>query len=178
MTKYYNDYVWINGLPYGLSPSSTTEEKSYKISMDPYRKRISIEKYKQGTFLRVIYDSALFDFRHLKPEEQTAWQKTPLLEAEDMATSLIRNQDDRLILIETYHFANGLCKKSFAKSSHGIPISRQDLFYQHLGDAFNGIIMYDDNEHPIMLKVYEFDEKTLEFTNLLELQWDMRKPIL
>jgi len=161
-----------------VQPCDKDEGKNYKISMDPYRKRVSIEEYEKKAFTRIIYDSAIFDFRHLKPEEQTAWQKITIEETETLTKALIRNQDDRLILSETYHFKEGVCRKSFAHSPHGIPISHQELLYRHLGDAFNGIIMYDDNNHPIMFKVYEFDENTQEFTKLLEQHWNMQKTLL
>jgi len=54
--------------------------------MDPYRKRISLEKHKEGHFDSVIYDSALLNFRHLTVEEQTAWHEIALQELPEKAT--------------------------------------------------------------------------------------------
>jgi hypothetical protein len=102
MNVFYEDYVWKNGLPYGVRPFQENQNNgfSFKIASDPYKKRVSIEKYNKGKFLDVVYDSALFDFRHLKLGEQFAWQKIAISETENEATCHIRNQDDRLILIE------------------------------------------------------------------------------
>ncbi len=74
MTKYYLDYFWKNGRPQGLKQVSfeqfQLEKNTYKVVADPYYKRISVERYSLGMFEGVVYDSALFNFRHLKPAEQ------------------------------------------------------------------------------------------------------------
>jgi len=173
MSKYYRDYVWKEGIPYGIDPLPENAEMSYKIAMDPYRKRISIEKYKKGNFSEIVYDSALLDFRHLKSAEQTAWQKVIYDEKPDQIISHIRNQDDRLVFIETYRFEKDFCKECFAKSPHNVPISHQKMYYTSLQDAFNGVVLFDNNNHPVMFKEYQVDEGTGEFTELLEEQWDM-----
>lgn len=172
MLKRYKDYLWKEGIPYGTEP--TEEEEGYKIAMDPYRKRISIEKYSQGQFTSIIYDSALFDFRHLKQEAQTAWQKSIVKEDEREVVAMIRNQDDRLILIETYAFEGELCRRCVSHSPHGVLVSRQQLYYKALGDAFNGVILFDANQKPVMRKRYEIDPKSNEFTQLLEEEWNVR----
>src|ERR1700722_17709087 len=103
MSNFYHDYLWKNGIPYGLGTSLEAisgDKEVYKIAMDPYRKRSAIEKWHSGKFLQVIYDSALLDFRHLQPSEQTAWHKVNVHEDNDNVVSEIRNQDDRTILIE------------------------------------------------------------------------------
>lgn len=105
MSKHYQNYLWQDGMPCGLSPTAP-EGMTYKVISDPYHKRISIERYLEGQFLEVIYDSTLFDFRHLRPELQTAWQKTVVSETAEKIISQIRNQDDRLILVEEYLFDN------------------------------------------------------------------------
>ena len=172
MSKYYRDYVWKDGIPYGIDPVEETADITYKIPMDPYRKRISIEQYKHGSFSQVIYDSALFDFRHLKSSEQTAWQKVTFQKG-DQTVSHILNQDDRLVLIETYKYEHEICKECLAKSAHHIPISHQIMYYTALQDPFNGVILFDLNAHPVMYKKYTVDEVTGEFTELLEEQWNM-----
>lgn len=174
--KYFTDYYWKDGAPRGLSPippESKHEGISYKIVADPYNKRISLEKYDKGQFLSIIYDSALFDFRHLKPREQYAWQKATIEENDSQTICHIRNQDDRLILIEEYLFEENRCRECRAKSPHGLLISKQKILYKDLNDAFDGVILFDSNNHPIMLKKYKVDELSKEFTELLEEQWNM-----
>lgn len=180
MSKNYENYVWKNGMPYGIpgkfsETSPSYNDIYYKIVSDPYHKRISIEKYVHNSFSQVIYDSALFNFRSLKPAEQNAWQKTTVAESETKITSHIRNQDDRLILIEIYSFVKGLCRECHSYSPHGILVSLQKMYYQSLGDAFNGTMLYDINEHPVLYKRYQVDLTTQDFTELLEEQWDMTK---
>lgn len=171
MSKYYSDYVWKEGIPCGINALNDYSGKAYKIAMDPYRKRIAIECYEDKQFKAIIYDSGLLDFRHLKPAEQTAWQKITLSENSEKIISAIYNQDDRLILIETYHFEGKLCRRCISTSGHGIVLSEQKIFYRNLGDPFNGVILYDTNQHPVILKQYELDEQG-EFTDLIEEVWD------
>lgn len=58
MTKYYKDYQWKDGIPYGINPiAEITQTDSYKIIADPYFKRISIESYVKGQFSGIVYDS-------------------------------------------------------------------------------------------------------------------------
>jgi hypothetical protein len=174
LTQYYDDYVWKNGKPYGIGPTTTPEKGlSYKIVSDPYYKRISIEKYLSGDFFSLVYDSALFDFRTLKPAEQTAWQKTSLPEHEGKARCAIRNQDDRLILIEEYQFKGVFCWKCRSTTPHGILVAVQKMFYKSLKDPFDGVILYDVNEHPVIFKLYAIDALTKDFSELLEEEWDM-----
>lgn len=173
MTKYYRDYLWKNGLPYGIQAcvDGNTSGTSYKIASDPYHKRVSIEKYRDGVFSSIVYDSALFDFRHLKLGEQLAWQKTPVSETENTAICHIRNQDDRLVLIEEYHFKQELCRECRAFSPIGHLLSVQKITYKLFNDPFNGVTLYDSNHHPVMSKQYEFDENTREFSQLLKEEW-------
>lgn len=174
MSKYYRDYVWKEGIPYGINALNDDKGPAYKIAMDPYRKRIAIECYEEKQFKAVIYDSALLDFRHLKPAEQTAWQKVMLSESDEKVVSAIYNQDDRLVLIETYHFEGTFCRSCHTTSGHGIALSEQKIFYKNLGDPFNGVVLYDVNSHPVMFKHYENDDSG-EFTELVEEVWDGNK---
>lgn len=182
MSEYYRDYVWKNGLPYGIlkcAPGDTlktsipgwNEGVAYKIASDPYHKRVSIEKYMDGSFASILYDSALFDFRHLKQGEQLAWQKTPIDETETTALCHIRNQDDRLILVEEYIFEKGLCRECRAFSPIGALLSVQKITYKTLKDPLNGVFLYDSNGRAVMSKHYEFDEETREFSVLIKEDW-------
>jgi hypothetical protein len=173
MTRYYRDYVWKNGLPYGIQACKDGETSgiSYKIASDPYHKRISLEKYTDGAFTSIIYDSALFDFRHLKLGEQLAWQKTVVNETDNGAVCHIRNQDDRLVVIEEYRFDKALCRECRAFSPLGVLLSVQKIFYKNFNDPFNGVTLYDSNHHTVMSKHYEFDEASREFTVLLKEEW-------
>jgi hypothetical protein len=172
MSKFYLDYIWKKGIPYGVGEVSSTSRCSYKIPADPYRKRIAIEEWRDGSFYRVLYDSALLDFRHLQPAEQTAWQKVIISETADSAISEIRNQDDRTILIETYFFKDGLCRSCTTKSPHGILVSQQQMCYKIFDEPFDGVILKDSNGKPVMFKSYKWDEEKREFTELLEEVWD------
>lgn len=174
MVQFYKNYIWKNGLPYGISAcSGDALEKgmSFKIPSDPYHKRVSVEKYINGVFSSLIYDSALFDFRSLKQGEQLAWQKLTVNETENTAQCHIRNQDDRLILIEKYQFEKELCRECRAFAPIGVLLSTQKMFYKALNDPFNGVTLFDSNGHAVMSKHYEFDETTKEFTQLLKEDW-------
>lgn len=176
MVQYYRDYIWKNGLPYGVKPCDTIsyeKDLSYKIVSDPYHKRVSIEQYRDGSFSRIIYDSWLFDFRHLKLGEQLAWQKTTISEVDHTIICHIRNQDDRLLLVEEYLFEKELCRQCRAFSPLGILLSVQKIFYTELNDAFNGVVLFDSNAHAVMSKNYEFDEESRMFSTLLKENWEV-----
>jgi hypothetical protein len=177
MTKHYKDYVWKDAIPYGVQAIPEGEilsGRTYKIIMDPYRKRISLEKYTDGQLSAIIYDSALLDFRHLKSPEHAAWQKFTISESDEMAVCLIRNQDDRVIFLETHFFIDGVCRECRVHSPHGYPISSHRTFYISKQDPFNGVILFDQNEQPVMFKKYEVDPETGVFTVLKEANWDLR----
>lgn len=176
MHKHYLDYYWTGGIPYGVKPieNDSQEKISYKIVMDPYRKRISIEKYDFGHFSTTIYDSALLNFKHLNAIEQQSWQKTVIKECTDSMECIIRDQDDRVLFIETYHFQNLYCRKCIARSPQGILLSQQEMRYRCLGDRDNEVILFDSNNHPVMQKFYEADSQTGEFTTLIKEIRDMQ----
>lgn len=177
MVQHYSDYIWNNGLPQGTKSTSENifkQEIYYKIPSDPYHKRVVIEKYIENHFSDVIYDSALFDFRHLKQGDQLAWQKTPIHETHNTAICHIRNQDDRLILMEEYRFEKELCRECRAFSPLGVLVSIQKIFYVALNDPFNGVVLFDSNDHIVMSKHYEFDEETKTFSQLLSESWRLK----
>jgi hypothetical protein len=99
------------------------------------------------------------------------------MEKDDKGIShgFIRNQDDRLIFIETYRFQEDLCRECRVHSPHSLLLSIHEMHYSHLGDFFDGVILYDSNHHPVMFKRYVFDTKSRQFTDLIEEQWDMEK---
>lgn len=173
---HYQDYYWKEGTPQGIhriDPENNLEEINYKIVIDPYRKWISIEECLGLRFSKVVYDSMLFDFRHLKPIHQNAWQKLTLEESDKKITSLIRNQDDRSILIEEYVFEQGRCRSCDVRSIHGIPISSQRIHYKELGDKENGVYLFDSTSRPVMYKQYACDPVSGDFTDLLKEEWNM-----
>lgn len=167
---YYKDYFWKDGLPYGdqLQSDPTSSNPCYKIVMDPYRKRVSIEKYACGQFVKTVYDSALLNFRNLNQMEQQSWQKFTLKEAENSMECLIRDQDDRVLFIETYRFEQNHCKECLATSPQGVLLFIQKIHYKILGDLKNEVILFDANQHPVMQKIYEADPLTGDFTHLIE----------
>ena len=174
MIKHYKDYYWVKGKPLGRNEvEASTASISYKIVPDPYHRRFSIEKYEMGRFKSVVYDSFLLDFRHLHSREQAAWQKVSLEDNELSSSSLLINQDDRAVLIETYHFEKHFCRSCLIQSVHGLPIAMNRMYYKTLGDSFNGIVLYDLENRPVILKTYELDPVSGDFTHLLEVQSNM-----
>jgi hypothetical protein len=176
MFKHFQEYYWKEGKPYGreaVEPSQTPF--SYKIVVDPYYKRLSIEKYQYSNFNKIIYDSYLLDFRYLTPKDQMAWQREVLREEENTSVCLLRNQDDRAILIETLLFEGEQCRECSTRSIHGIPLSIHRMYYRSLHDRFNGVVLYDIEERPVMMKIYETDPLTGEFTIVLREEWNMQE---
>lgn len=174
MHKFYRDYYWENGRPRGQDLQQTQEEICYRIVVDPYYKRYSIEKYENQQFLDVIYDSALFDFRWLKPQEQVAWQKVKVVENEKEMTCLIKNQDDRVIAVEKYYFEEDLCRRSEMFYPNGKQLATQVISYTKLGDEKNLVILLDAYSHPVVIKEYEADEDTGEFSLMIKEDWNTK----
>jgi len=173
--KHYRDYFWNEGKPIGVNAQSEkggSSVTSYKIVSDPYNKWISIEKYVGRKFDCIVYDSLIFDFRNLKPINQTAWEKETIENGSE--TSIIRNQDDRIILFEEYSFDGNRCLGCKTRSVHGIPVSTQKICYKDLGDSINGVALFDTNNHIVMYKLYDVDSQTGEFTNLIKEKWNMK----
>ena len=171
MFSFFKDYYWQRGRPQGrhrfaegLPPSG----KAYKIVVDPYFKRFTVEEYLDGRFHEIVYDSALFDFRHLKPIEQNAWLK----EFINDSTCLIRNQDDRIILKEEYLFEEGLCRECKVFYPNGILLSVQKMSYRQFGDSFDGVDLYDQRGKVVVHKEYKPDESG-EFSEMLKEEWEM-----
>lgn len=177
MNQLYSDYCWINGVPVGKGGSAEPfSGTSYKVVCDPYRKRISLEKYQKNQFCEVIYDSILLDFRHLRQHDFNAWRKIPVAESPQESKMLILSQDDRVLFWETCLFQEDLCRECRIHSAHGLFLSVHKMFYSQFNDPFDGVILYDSRQHPVMFKRYEFDTACRQFTHLLEEQWDMQIP--
>jgi len=177
MTKHYKDYFWKDAMPYGKGVVEHPEnaEHSVKIVSDPYHKRITIEAYAKGQFVTILYDSALLDFRQMKKGDYHAWEKVITENSDEKMVALIKNQDDRIVFKETQFFKNGLSIECLLATPEGHPLSLHKLFYTAFGDPFNGVILYDRNKHPVLCKKYDIDEKTQEFGNLIEENWDFEK---
>jgi hypothetical protein len=179
MFKHFQNYYWKDGKPYGVEvviPSQAPS--SYKIVVDPYYKRFSIEKYRYAFFEKIIYDSILLDFRHLTLKDQIAWEREILKDDPEQSICLLRNQDDRCVLMETLTFEGNQCRSCLTSSIHGIPLSIHRMYYRCLKDHFDGVILYDLEERPVMIKTYETNPQTGEFTNLLTEEWDMQNRLL
>lgn len=175
MFKYFQDYYWKAGKPYGVEAVDPFQaSSSYKIVADPYYKRISIEKYRYTFFDKIIYDSFLLDFRHLTLKDQIAWERETLKEEKDRSICLLRNQDDRGVLMETLTFEHNQCRSCSTSSVHGIPLSIHRMYYRSLTDSFDGVVLYDVEERPVMMKTYETNPQTGEFTDLLSEEWNMQ----
>ena len=174
MFPYFRDYYWSKGCPKGRDKLSDKlllqEPLSYRIITDPYYKHITVEKYERGVFVSLVYDSNLLDFRRLKSADQLAWRSSVVSENEGQSTSLIRNQDDRVILLETYYFKAGKCRKCITTSPHRLKVSTQQMFYTELGDSFNGVKLLDADDHPVLVKTYGASPLG-EFTTILTENW-------
>ncbi len=169
---HFTDYSWRKGFPVGIGPCEDVNGAiTYRIISDPYRKWVSIEQYKSGALDRVIYDSQLLDFRKLNPVDQVAWQKIPLRSTETETYCLIRNQDDRALVYETHYFQGDRCRECQIHSIHGVFIAVQKMSYTEFGDPYDGVTLYDSNNHPVMNKRYKTDKETGEFSELLEENW-------
>ncbi len=176
MFKFFRDYYWKQGLPYGQGPlSQGAGGDAFKIVMDPYRKRVSIERYKNGAFVGIDYDSQWLNFRHLKPEHQLQWQREVILENVATTVNLIRDQDDRIILKEVIEFEEDYCKTCKVYTPSDNPISIHRMFYQALSDPFDGVTLYDNNERIVLRKYYSFDESERVFTDLIKEEWDFSR---
>lgn len=168
---HYQEYQWVNGAPQGLIKiTPSTDVKSYKIVTDPYRKRISIERYEGQKFLENVYDSNFLDFRHLMKGELIAWYQELEGETEEQAVCLIRNQDDRVVFRETHLFEKGYCKKCLVHSLQGTLLSVHSMSYEAFGASENCVTLFDANEHRVMTKKYEVDEDG-HFTDLISEEW-------
>lgn len=172
MSMYYEDYIWKNGSPYGIRPRQ--DESGYKIPADPYKRYLSIERYNQGEFVECVYDSTLFNFKHLKPEKQIAWERVAL----DELSALLKDHNDCVKLREIYTFEKELCRECRIYSIHGPLVSIHKMYYSHLGDSFDGVILFDANEHMVLIKKYHFDQEAMCFTDLLEEVWEPKEASL
>lgn len=159
MTKFYQEYYWKGGVPYGRGDGST-----YKIVADPYRKWVSLEQYQGGVFAKTIYDSRFIDFRKLNPAEQVGWERELVSEGEEQAVYLIRNQDDRVVYRETLFFQEGRCVECHIHSPQNIPLSIHKM-------SGGEVVLYDSNAHIVMVKKYLIDESG-QFSELIEEIWD------
>lgn len=176
MAARYRDYYWRKGVPRGKDPINNDEAQtldvSYKIVDDPYHKRYSVERYENGHFNSIVYDSILLDFRHLKPAEQQGWCKETTATDENAVTCLIRNQEDRLIYLETHIFEDDVCRECSIFSPHGLLLATSRMFYRSEDDATDGVVLFDRQDRPVMYKLYEIGEDGT-FTELIEEQWDL-----
>lgn len=164
----YKDYYWKNGKPYGKDPIDPASESSFRVVVDPYYKRFSLEHYTKGKFNKLLYDSALFDFRALRKPELAIWHR----EAIDEENSLIRNEEDRVILVESYLFDGDFCRSCLIVTPYAIPVAYQRMYYEHLGDGFNGVRLFDAENMLVMEKIYKMHENGHEFGELISESWD------
>lgn len=160
----YQDYRWKEGVPYGISLTETPSFFTYRIFQDPYRKRFSVEEYEKGVFKRVVYDSGAFDFRILFKEEDAAWQREILADGR----SIIRNMEERIILIEEHLYQKDICLGCKLYSPQEVFIGLQTVMDQERGDAFNGVKLEDATGRKVLQKKYAKDPVTGDFGALLE----------
>jgi hypothetical protein len=170
---WFLDYYWSNGVPKGLKPLDTPAECCFKIFSDPYRKRYIIEKYNKTLFQGIVYDSYLFDFRSLKKkEEQEGWMREKVTESLETQRNIIRALDERVLLVEDAQFQESRCASCRWLSPHGIWLATQIMCRVDQGRPFDGAALYDTENHPVVIKKYQIDPATGEFTYLIEEVWE------
>lgn len=169
--SFYRDYFWKKGVPVGHYPVDQSAPESFRVITDPYRKRISLERYLNGTFQEIVYDSNLFDFRLLKKEEES-WQREITEETGSYIRACIRSNEERVILIEEAHFEGSLCRFCKFISPHGVLIATQKIHYKPLGDSFDGVILTDKLNRSILIKEYAQGIEPGEFGALLREIWE------
>ncbi len=147
MFSFYEDYVWKEGKPVGIGKivDPLQGQSVYRIVADPYRKWVSVEGYSGKAFDRVIYDSRFLDFRKLTPTHQAAWRK----ESIDSHNSWIFNEDDRLILKESYMYENEVCREVKIFS----PYSTLICLYVLPEGPTGPVTLYDGNNRIVMQRL-------------------------
>jgi len=170
MLRHYANYRWIDGKPVGITPVSKEHSLSFRIVTDPYHKRYTLEKYDHGIFHQLVYDSILLDFRKIHPQYQSGWQREVLTDHHEFQKCLIRDIEDRIILCEELSFEDGHCRICKLSSPHGIPLASQKIYYQEKGDPWNGVVLLDILEKPVMHKKYSLGGDK-EFHEVLEECW-------
>lgn len=164
----YQDYRWKDGIPYGISLPEKGTIFTYRLFQDPYRKRFSVEEYEKGAFKRVVYDSGSFDFRVLFKEEDAAWQREILEEDPTVMRSIIRNMEERIILIEEHLYKDGICLGCKLYSPQGVFVGTQTVLDKERGDEFDGVKLEDATGRKVLQKKYAKDPVTGDFGALLE----------
>lgn len=174
---HYEDYYWDSGVPKGKHVPNSPSDITYKIHVDPYRKRYSVEEYQETAFQKILYDSALFDFRSLFKGEDASWQREILSENPLSSLTLIRNMEERIILKEELLYdLSGHCRGCTLFSCHGIPLGTQILFDRDCGDPFTGVQFKDITGRVVLQKEYEKNKKTGEFESLVKEIKTFRNP--
>lgn len=170
-----SDYYWKNGKPVGKQPIGAIhpdDRPYYKIVIDPYFKRISVEQYENHHWNSTVYDSLLLDFRKLNEREQLSWQKVVQFSDSEKVECIIRDHDDRVICIEKHILSHTLPVECRLYSPLGAHLATQKISYQSKGDPFNGVTLFDATGRRVREKRYEWDLHSQEFTNLLTDQQD------
>lgn len=166
--KHFIDYTWKKGVPIGIGTPSDQTKTTYLVLTEPYHRYYAVEKYENGKFSNVAYDSLLFDFRLLQPASQVGWRKEQVTEDR----YLIRNLEEKIILQEEYFYKEGRCISCKAFSPHGPLISTQKILYTDFGDPINGVLLNDATGRCITYKKYSLNASG-EFAEVLEEKWDM-----
>jgi hypothetical protein len=163
MFPLYKKYRWQGGKPVGIDQDP---KGHFRLLSDPYGKRHIIEEYENGRFIRVIYDSTLFDFRHLHERHQVGWSKEWLKENR----LLIRDREHIPLFIEEHVFKEGKAVFCTLSTPHGIVFGEQKISYEAFGDPFNGVVLFDISGEQVLKKIYSLDDVG-EFKEVKEKQF-------
>lgn len=164
--KTYSSYVWRDGIPYGVGQAS----EGFRLLADSYNKRISVERHNEHGWIETIYDSALLDFRQLKPEFQHGWEAFRIEESEQSVITQLHDDSDRIVALEHYRIEEGRSVSCEIRSPQGTLLATQELFYTDRGAAFNGAVLRDAGGFVVRHNRYD----SPSFENLLADYWDMR----
>ncbi|WP_213106173.1 hypothetical protein [Candidatus Protochlamydia amoebophila] len=159
MHKNYQNYFW-KGRPKSLNLLNEVRSYSYKIVTESYGKWYFIEKYNFGAFEKIIFDSLLLlDFRYLNSIHQNAWQRKQFNKESTQIQCLLRNQEDRATFFKTHCFDNQNCTFCKIHPTHGLLSAFQKLYYQNKQDVFNRFVLFNLENHPVMIKTYQTTQK-------------------
>lgn len=169
MFPHFETLFWKAGRPRGKNriENPSLAKASYTIIHDPYFKRISVERYSFGIFDKTLYDTALFDARTLKEREQIRWMREEISESESEKVQAVKDETHRTLFLERQEFQEGLPRLCSIFSPHGLLLARNRLFYEALGDSWNGAVLEDVEGRPILKKRYGLNQEG-QFEDLLE----------
>lgn len=161
MSYYFKDYYWKNLKPVGITPSNK-EVATYKIVEDPYKRWQTIEKYEDGIFISLVYDSQLLDARHFDERELPSWEKILWKEDSFAIYYLYIRRDEKLACYEKFlKDTPGICE---IFSPSGTLCFTQKTYYKSDGAPFDGISLEDSMGKKVFERAFSLKGDLFEET--------------